>query len=1150
MKNLITFLLYCLSITVVIGQAAGQTRIDVNSRTSTETIFRISLTGVNKTAVKTPAGDAFIVSMDKGTQLLKAGAPDLPKYALSLMIPASGNMAIDILDSEYQDFQDVSVAPSKGNLKRNVDPSTVPYKFGPEYQQDQFYPGALSGLQQPFVMRDVRGQGVWIYPVQYNPVTRVLRVYTSMTVKVYHAGGKGINELKTYPGRSVSPAFKQIYQRLFLNYDAKYFGQARTQQAPERMLVIAKDQYLTDLEPLIAWKRQSGIYTDVLPTSQTGTDPASIANVVKDYYDQYGITYLLLVGDEVAVNPYVRQDAGTDYACDNCLGYLAGDDHLPEVLVGRFNAATEAQLKIMVNRNLEYEKSPLVDVAQNWCATGMASTSNLGQGIGDDGQADYEQGNEWKTKHLADGFEKIWEFYDGDHADISPTPGDVSADQAGDPVNTDLIQLMNTRGVTLYNYCGHGYEQGLVSGNFNTTAVGTLRNNHRYPTIIAVACCAGNFTNNSGGDCLGEAVQRAGNPATGEAWGSIAGFFSSDFQSWAPPMSGQDGMNQYLIDADGVTLTPRFSAMLAAGNAAMIAEWGPDGEIMADFWNPFVEPSTMPRTRLPLPLVATHDSGLFLGSTNLTVQCPVEGALISLYWGGQTLAVATVSGGFAALTFPPLANIGDLVVTGTQFNYIPYQGNVAVTPSSGPFVVNQLLEINDTYTGNNNQKADFGETVQFNLTLGNVGLSSASAATATLSSVDNNVVVIDGFESFGDLDVNATLAKPAAFTFTVNDDVQNGHIVNFTLHIAFGTQGYDLIVPVKLQAPNLKIGTFQLSDQIGGNNDHHIQSGETISIVVQNLNVGASVSPNGLGTLTTDSPWLTIGPAVQLGPINALTGTANAVFSVTVNPNTPQVSIAHFHYTTKAGNYAAEQDFGPFTINPIIETFETQDYSGYPWQMSGNKPWVITNSGPYTGAYCSRSGTISNSQTSVMSMNLNFAVDGTVSFARKVSSEQDYDFLRFKIDGVEIDHWSGNIGWGEVSYQVAAGVHTLTWVYDKDDIGSSGSDHAWVDDISLPPFAVVVATQNPNPDRFRVTAGPNPTGSKTRILITDVPGAQRLDVKLYDCLGHLVLISDPSNVVRGSDYQVELDLQHLPAGLYFAQVQGEKQTELIKLIKN
>lgn len=1143
MKNIITFLLSCLSLTAVIGQVVNETRVTVLSQSATETILSLSLTGADKHAVTTPAGEAFTVTFPEGTPLLLAGKPDLAKFATALMIPATGNMAIEIQHAEYQDFADVEVAPSKGDLKRNIDPATVAYKYGEVYQQDAFFPGQLADLQKTFVMRDLRGQALWIYPLQYNPVSKVLRVYTQITLRVYRTDGQGENELTNASNRGRSLAFEQMYRKAFLNYDEKLLS--RSALEPERMLVIAKDELIPGLEPLITWKRQMGIHTTVVPVSEIGSSESSaIYNFAKDFYQNNGNTYLLLAGDENAIESEMRPSGGTLYTCDNCFGYMEGDDHFNEVLVGRLHASNEAQLKIMVNRNLDYEKTPLVDAVQNWCATGMASCSNEGAGIGDDNQADWQHGNEWKSKHLADGYEKYWEFYDGTHGNDSPTPGDVSADQSGNPVNTQLVDLMNNRGVSLYNYTGHGWEQGLASGNFNVDAVATLRNNHRYPVLIAVACCAGNFTN---GECLGEAWQRAGDLATGEAWGGIAGFFSSDFQSWSPPMEGQDGMNQYLADADGVTLRPSIGGMLAYGNALMIAAYNEGGEVMADFWNPFAEPSTVPRTKLPQPLSASHQAGTFIGTSNLAVNSNVEGALVSLYWQGQTLAVAAVENGVANLAFPPLANIGDLTVTVSQFNYIPYQGTITVTASAGAFVVNQNVTLDDA-AGDNNQQADFGEAVNLNVRLGNVGVEIATATTATLSTTDENVLLLDMAESFGDIDPDASVEKLAAFAFKVNDDVEDGHTVNFNLHIEYnGTESFEALIPVKLNAPKLSIGNFKIDDTQNGNGDGYLQSGETATVTLSNLNNGKSASPDALGILTTGSPWLTLSDAVSLGQI-AVGSSQTAVFQVTVAPDAPQVIPTEFHYQLTAGNYGKEADFGTFIINPIIETFESHTFDLFPWEMSGNKPWVISSGSAYSGFYCARSGNISHNLKSVMEITLNVSVEGSISFARKVNCEQEFDFLRFSMDGLEMDRWSGNLPWEVVSYPVPTGFHTFTWSYEKDDAVTNGQDRAWVDEILLPPHEIVVGTDNPETDVFNVQLYPNPTTGPTWLSI-EMLKEQSLSIEIFDCLGRKLRAWQSETRLPAGGYVQPLDLSGLTPGVYLVQVQTVTETQALKVIK-
>ncbi len=1141
MKNLITFLLSCLSVTALLAQVQSETRLEVLSASITETTLRLDVTGVDRVTVNTAKGPADALSIQQGTPMLQKGAPDLPKYSTALLIPGKGNMAVEVVSSAYEEFTDMEIAPSKGDLKRTVNPDTVPYEYGPAYARDQFFPGALAALQTPFVFRAARGQALWIYPVQYNPVQKTLRVYHSITLRVYYTGGTGKNELPAGASPAASRSFDQLYQRLFVNATTQATDRSGAQE-PEKMLVIAADQLLDELQPLVAWKRQMGIHTTVVPVSEIGSsESGEIYNFVKDYYATHGISYLLLAGDEAAIRPEMRDDGGS-YSCDNCFGYMSGDDHFPEILVGRLHASTPEQMRIMVNRNLEYEIQPLVDSTQNWLATGMASTSDEGAGIGDDGQADWQQGNEWKSAHLADGYEQYWEFYDGSHAGDSPTPGDITADETGNPTNGPLVNLMNTRGVSLYNYTGHGWEQGLVSGNFNTTAVGNLRNSGRYPILIAVACCAGNFTN---GECLGEALQRAGNPATGESWGGIAGFFSSDYQSWSPPMEGQDGMNQYLTDADGINLTPTMAGMLAYGNAKMIAAYGTGGEVMADFWNPFAEPSTMPRTRIPEALTATHTDSIAFETLSLDVKCPVEGALVSLFWQDQTWAVATVVNGTATLEFAPLNNTGNLIVTVTQFNYTPYQGKIAVKPASQPFVVKQQSILLDN-TGNGNNRADFGETVALQSLFQNIGLGTATDVTATVSTTNSFVNLSGNTVSLGNL--SSSDSAIAVFTFTVRDDVPNGTKADFLLHLSYSdTLSYNTTLTIPLYAPALEVGAWLIEDFFVGNGNQQLESGETATIQITNRNTGGSDAPDALGTLLSLSPYLTVSNPIALGQLDALSGEKSSTFFVSVSPNAPQGAAAYLRYTVKSGNYSAVKLIGPLILNPIIETFESNNFNSFAWQMSGNKPWVTTTASPYAGQYCSRSGTITHNQSSTMQLHLQVLEDGTVSFARRVSSEADYDYLRFYIDDVEMGAWSGNLPWSVVSYPVSEGAHTLTWTYQKDDFVSEGTDRAWVDDVVLPPHQIVVNTHAAVLEDLYVSATPNPTDGPLQLRL-ELPREQTVRIRVYNSQGRLLqTMQSPAPTPAGTSFY-RLDLRGNAPGLYLLEVQGENYCKMIKVV--
>ncbi|MFN0013625.1 MAG: C25 family cysteine peptidase [Saprospiraceae bacterium] len=1143
MKNLITLLLYCLSVTALLAQSNGESNLEILSTSPTETILRLKISGIRETTVATPNAAAIIPQFEGGTPLLIKGVPDVPKFATALAIPNKGNMAVDVIESDFIEVQNIQVAPSKGNLLRKVNPADVPFHYGEAYQEDAFFPGNLAEMQAPFIFRETRGQALWIFPVQYNPAQKTMRVYRSITLRVYHTGGTGTNE---QAGGPIEPAPSRVFDQLQRQFFANGNLQAESRgsgDTPEKMLVIAEDNLLSELEPLVTWKRQMGIHTTVVPVSTIGSSEAdAVHDFVKTYYADHGISYLLLVGDEFAIKPHMRTSGGGSYACDNCFGYMSGDDHLPEILVGRLHANTPAQLRIMVNRNLEYEIEPLTDSNNNWMATAVASASDEGLGFGDDEQADWQHGNEWKTKHLADGYEQYWEFYDGDHAADSPTPGHFTADQPDDPAYSSLVNAMNTRGVSLYNYTGHGWEQGLVSGNFTNTAVGTLQNTGRYPILIAVACCAGNFTN---GECLGEAWQRAGDYNTGQPMGGIAGFFSSDFQSWSPPMEGQDGMNQYLVDADGISLSPSMCGMMAYGNAKMIAAYDQGGEVMADFWIPFTDPTTVPRTRYPQTLAAAHTDSTAFGATNLTVACPVEGALVSLYWEGQTWAVARVQNGLATLEFAPLSNVADLVVTVTQFNHIPFQGTVRVKPAAQPFVINQPAAIDDSAAGNNNQRTDYGELVTLRIPLQNVGLASATNVQAALTTANPAVTLLDVQTNLGNLVNNASATVP--FRFSVRNDVPNGSNVEFDLLVTYdGAPAQTTKITVPLYAPTLEVPSWSLESVTLSQN--RLYGGEVAVVRILNRNTGGSDLPSAKGVLSSLSPYLAVPSTANIGLMSAGNGEQLATLSVAVSPATPPGTVAYLKYELQAGAYSVERLIGPFVINAIVETFESNDFKMFDWELPGNFPWTVSTVTPYSGSHCAQSGSIKENQSSTLQINLLVEEDGLVSFARRVSSEDKYDFLFFSIDNTVVGSWSGNVPWSEVSFPVSAGQHELRWTYFKDDFVNDGQDRAWVDEILLPKHTTATSTPAPEGERFNLAVAPNPTSGMLTVRL-NLPAEQAVSIRVYDQLGRQVQTVQPLTRLAAGPFVRPLDLSGFAPGIYLVQVQGERFGEVVKVVR-
>ncbi len=136
-----------------------------------------------------------------------------------------------------------------------------------------------------------------------------------------------------------------------------------------------------------------------------------------------------------------------------------------------------------------------------------------------------------------------------------------------------------------------------------------------------------------------------------------------------------------------------------------------------------------------------------------------------------------------------------------------------------------------------------------------------------------------------------------------------------------------------------------------------------------------------------------------------------------------------------------------------IEDFETRNFSKFSWMHSGDDNWTIAQREKHSGAYSAKAGEIDDDESSTLRVNVQ-CVSGNITFYRKVSSESDFDYLKFYIDGVEKGDWSGEEDWAEVSFPVDEGTRTFEWTYSKNGSGSGGNDRAWIDDIVFPSYSM------------------------------------------------------------------------------------------------
>ena len=642
---------------------------------------------------------------------MERGLPALPKIRESLMIPDDAAMSLRIIDSNYRRFEGLDIAPSKGNILRNVDPALVSYSFDEFYSDDAWYPERAALLDTPYIMRDTRGVVVEMNPFRYNPATSTLEVATSMTIEVIADGPGRVNVLTEKPATRVQE-FESIFSTHYLNY-AGVSGERYT-SIPEvgSMLVISYDAFYSAAQPFVDWKNQMGIPATHVNVSAVGSTGTQIKAYIQNLYDTEGVTFVVLVGD-VAQIPYFNNGG----ASDPSYGFLAGSDSYPEAFIGRLSAENAAQVMTQVERTIEYERDAQSGAA--WYHKGMGIASSEGAGNGDDGEADYVHMGYIRDDLLAFTYSEVDELYE---------PG-ASYSQVTTGCND---------GRSIINYCGHGWLSGWSTTGFDNNGVNALTNDNMLPFITSVACNTGEFQS---GTCFGEAWMRATNG--GEPTGAVGFYGSTISMSWAPPMAAQDEIIDLLVAGEKRT----FAGLCVNGSCLMIDEYGSTGENEMKMWTIFGDPSLRVRTDSPAAVSATHYGTVdpLMGSFTVDTE---PGNLAAVSYLGQFIGSAFAdAGGVAEILFegdlPMPGNNVTLTVTGfnrhTHVEEILVGDSLVPTCEVSPGAFNKVLIQDQVLTDylHISNNGELGSTLYYSVELsdpnfptgGGIGMRSIAGST-------------------------------------------------------------------------------------------------------------------------------------------------------------------------------------------------------------------------------------------------------------------------------------------------------------------------------------------------------------------------------------------------------------------------------------
>ncbi|RLD41023.1 MAG: hypothetical protein DRI89_10640 [Bacteroidetes bacterium] len=1094
------------------------------------------------------------------------GQPVLPYHAISLLLPP-GESAVSlefigeeeiVLEGNYQLY------PYQPSRPLSDEPKRVFVKDESVYQSDELYPENQTGILSSEFMNGHGFAFSSFTPVHYHPQSGKISYYSKVTVRIKTVSTN--NASTALKNLNTNPAILSKVKNLAQNPSAiKQYSQSKNRDADDyRLLIITPDQFKDEFDDLTDIYLERGVPSEVFTTEYIGNNISGqdlqekIRNFIIQEYQDHAIEFVLLGGDVEHIPYrgfycYVQSGGGyetSDIPADLYYSGLDGtwndngdskwgepgeDDLLPDVAVARFPFSTSSELTKLIHKSITYQNSPILGELTNPLLAG----EHL-----------YSAPETWGRDYL--------DLLIGERSDNGYTTIGIPNDYPIDSLyeheqswgGSDLMNAIN-QGKQFVHHVGHASPSTVahLSTNeiTNTNFSGANGVDHNFTLFHTHGCDCGAFDYN---DCILERMVLIDNFAVAVIGNSRYGWFNEG-QTEGPAAH----LHREMVDAlyhEKINHLAKAMAESKIQTAPWVTAPGQheEGALRWNFYdlNILGDPALSVWTAEPIAIDVVYNNTLPIGTTTLSVTINSDGQAMENFTctvmkdgvlHGYGITDAT---GETEIIFDPLVTeVGEAELVISGYNCLPDTNSLLFIPADGPYVVYAEHEIQDP-DGNNNGLVDYGEFIFLDLSVRNVGSDPANNAQVTLISGDNNLVVLDDNENYGNIPAGDTVMVAEGFSLNVATNAPDQHVVTLQLVVVADEDIWNSDFEIMLQAPLLTLGNFVIDDSDGGDGNGRLDPGETANLLIDASNFGHSNCFDAMVNLETNSTWLTIEQSLfDLGDLT-IDETKVAAFSVTVDDFAPEGSPAELTFELVSGDYYCQENIAA-TIGLLMEDFETGDFTAFEWRSSGQAGWTVTDEWPFEGSYCSKSGYISDLQYTDLFITLTTLGEGELSFCRKVSSEQDWDYLWFYIDDISQGAWSGEKDWEQFSYPLSSGTHTLKWSYVKDQNTSGGSDCAWLDNIVFPTTTTIISVEETSSDA-PFTLFPNPSNGKFNLQLLSIQ-PDNVQVKVYNTMGKIVY---EKIITAKNSTLISIDLGDANSGLYLVEISAGNAQWLKKVL--
>ncbi|MCR4858803.1 MAG: fibronectin type III domain-containing protein [Bacteroidales bacterium] len=630
-------------------------------------------------------GDFSVISINGYIPSENPGAPQLPVLCKMLQTPVCDSVIATVINAQYTEYDaaDLGIThplyPSQPEVSKKERPQ---FAYNQTIYRTNLYYGLplvsaeLAGIKRSYMLANVR-----VSPVQYNPVTQKVRVYSQIDVEFtfVNASLSKTNRLRAYE----SPMF-QLDNNIVINELSSTRDEIST--LPIKYLIIAHSMFRgnTNLSSFITWKRRLGYLVEVAYTddSNVGTSTTSIKNFIQNKYDNATAedpapTFLLLIGDVAQIPSFSSQNGGngdTDHVTDLYYATLSGYDYLPDCYYGRLSATNNDHLNNQLNKIMQYEQYTMPNPSYLGKAVLIAGNDDNGHSpTHANGQINYIYNNYINPYSLTHDYTTVYKHLFDCSSQASTIRSEIGA------------------GVGFANYTAHGSSSGWAEPAFKTSHISDMSNTNKYGLMIGNCCLSGKFNDD---ECFAEALLRK----YGDK-GAMAYIGASNSSYWGPDVywsvgacvipSGIDYASSSLGAYDKLFHThgeahsdwvSTIGGIVQGGNMSVQSYGSSYRHYYWEIYHCFGDPSVRVYLGIPNEMTVVADDTISIVEDTYYADVPPY-AYVALKKNTTEFVAAGFANGNGKVAMPlpssRTAGLYELVVMAQ--NYIPYFQNVFIT---------------------------------------------------------------------------------------------------------------------------------------------------------------------------------------------------------------------------------------------------------------------------------------------------------------------------------------------------------------------------------------------------------------------------------------------------------------------------------------